>query len=37
LSEDQAVYRAREEDELAKPRITFKLIDLFCSMEGREE
>ncbi len=34
LSEDQAVYRAREEDELAKPRIAFKLIDLFCGAGG---
>lgn len=34
LSEDQAIYKAREEDELAKPRIAFKLIDLFCGAGG---
>ena len=34
LSEDQAVYEAREENELPKRRVSHKLVDLFCGAGG---
>jgi len=34
LKEDEAVYTARAKEELAKPRSSFKLIDLFCGAGG---
>jgi DNA (cytosine-5)-methyltransferase 1 len=34
LREDQATYKAREEDRLHKRHVAFKLIDLFCGAGG---
>lgn len=34
LSEDQAIYEAREENELPKRCVSFKMIDLFCGAGG---